>query len=75
MTKPLEVLMERAANWSEEAQAELVQAMLAIEEKHGGVYRFSDEERAAIDKSVEQARRGEFATGEEVAALFGRYRR
>ncbi len=75
MTKPLEMLMERAAGWSEEAQAELVQAMLAIEEKHSGVYKFSDEERAAIDRSVEQARRGEFATDEEVAALFDRYRR
>jgi hypothetical protein len=75
MTKPLDVLMERAAGWSEEAQAELVQAMLVIEEKHAGVYKFSDEERAAIDQSVEQARRGEFATDEEVAALFNRYRR
>lgn len=75
MTKPLDVLMERAAGWSEEAQAELVQAMLAIEEKHAGAYKFSDAERAAIDKSVEQARRGEFATDEEVAALFDRYRR
>jgi predicted transcriptional regulator len=43
--------------------------------KHSGVYKFSDEERAAIDKSVEQARRGEFAADEEVAALFDRYRR
>jgi len=75
VTKPLDVLMERAAGWSEEAQAELVQAMLAIEEKHAGVYKFSDAEHAAIDKSVEQARRGEFATDEEVAALFDRYRR
>jgi predicted transcriptional regulator len=72
--KPLTLLMERAAGWPENMQAELVEAMIEIEKKHGGVYRLSEEERAAIEESLEEVRRGEFATDEEVAALFKRYR-
>ena len=73
-TKALDILMERAAAWPPEAQAELVQSMLEIEQRHAGVYRLSDEERTAIEKSLEATRRGEFATDEEVAALFKRDR-
>jgi hypothetical protein len=74
-TKKLDSLMERAASWPEEAQAELVRFMIDTEAKHFGVYRLDDEDRARIEKSLESARRGEFATDEEVAALFARYRR
>jgi hypothetical protein len=73
-TKSLDTLMERAASWPEEAQAELVRFMIDTEAKHFGVYRLSDEDRAKIQKSLASARRGEFATDEEVAALFARYR-
>ena len=68
------MLMERAAAWPQEAQAELVQSMLEIEQRHAGVYRLSDEERAAIEKSLEATQRGEFATDDEVATLFKRNR-
>ena len=74
-TKKLDALMERAASWPEEAQAELVRFMIDTEAKHFGVYRLDDEDRARIEKSLESARRGEFATDQEVAALFARYRR
>lgn len=66
--------MERAASWPEEGQAELVQSMLDIEMKYYGAYRLDDEDRARIQKSIEAAKRGEFASDEEVAALFARYR-
>jgi predicted transcriptional regulator len=76
MTQPkaLDALMERAASWPEEAQAELVRFMIDTEAKHFGVYRLSDEEREAVRKGMEAAERGEFASDEEVAALFRRYR-
>lgn len=73
-TKSLDTLMERAASWPEEAQAELVRFMIDTEAKHFGVYRLSDDDRAKIRQSLASARRGEFATDEEVAALFARYR-
>lgn len=73
--KTLEKLMERAASWPEEAQAELVRFMIDTEAKHFGIYRLTDEERAAIRKGLDDARHGRFATDEEVAELFNRFRR
>jgi len=73
-SKPLGTLLERAESWPDEAQAELVRFMIDMEAKHFGVYRLSDEEREAVRKGLEDARQGRFATDEEVAALFARYR-
>ena len=67
-TKTLEALMERAASWPEEAQAELVRFMINTEAKHFGVYRLSDEERAAIRQGLDDARNGRFASDEQVAS-------
>jgi lysyl-tRNA synthetase class I len=74
-TKTLDALLERAASWPEEAQAELVRFMIDTEAKHFGVYRLSDDERAAIQKGLEDIAAGRFASDEEVSALFARYRR
>lgn len=74
-TKTLDVLMERAASWPEEAQAELVRFMIDTEAKHFGVYRLNNAERAAIQKGLEDIAAGRFASDEEVADLFARYRR
>jgi hypothetical protein len=74
-TKSLTALMERAASWPEEAQAELVRFMIDIEAKHFGVYRLDDEDRARIERSLAAARRGEFASDDDIAALFARYRK
>lgn len=74
-TKTLDALMERAASWPKEAQAELVRFMIDTEAKHFGVYRLSEEERAAIQKGLEDIQAGQFASDEEVAKLFARYRR
>jgi len=73
-TKTLDALMERAASWPDEAQAELVRFMIDTEARHFGVYRLSEEEREAVRKGMEAARQGRFATDEEVAAVFARYR-
>jgi predicted transcriptional regulator len=73
MNKRLETLLDRISAWPEEAQAELVESILAIESKHLGVYRLSDDERAAVRRGLEEMRAGKFATDEEVAAVFDRY--
>jgi hypothetical protein len=67
-------ILERISDWPEKAQAELLAAIIDIEVKHFGVYRLSDDERAAVREGLAQAERGEFAPDEQVAAFFNRYR-
>ena len=75
MTKAeIEAVLERVRTWPAERQEDAVHVLLEMEAEGTEVYRLSDEERAAIEESMEQARRGEFASDEEVAALFARYR-
>jgi hypothetical protein len=75
MKNLVETLMERAAAWPEEAQAELVEAMIEIEAKHRGVYRLNDEERAAVRRGLEELRHGKLAPDALVAEVLNRYRR
>jgi predicted transcriptional regulator len=74
MVDLIETLLERITDWPKEAQAEVVKAIVDIETKYFGVYKLSAEERAAVLAAKAQAERGEFASDEEVAALFNRYR-
>ncbi len=74
MNKITETIIDRIADWPEEAQAELMQAMIDIEAKHLGVYRLSDEERAAVREGLAQAARGEFVPDDVVEAYFTKYR-
>jgi predicted transcriptional regulator len=73
MNKMVETLLERIADWPEEAQAELVQSIMDIETKHLGVYKLDPDERAAIERGLEEMRQGKFASDEQVAAVFNRY--
>ncbi len=72
MNKVVETLLERVADWPEEAQAELVKSIVDIETKHFGVYKLSPEEREVIHEAQAQAGRGEFVPDEVVAAFFKR---
>jgi predicted transcriptional regulator len=74
MNKIVENILDRVADWPEEAQAELMQAVIDIEARHFGVYRLSDGERAAVREGLAQAERGEFVPDEAVAAYFNKYR-
>jgi len=67
-------VLDRAKSWPSEQLEEAVEILLALESKAKGVYRLSDEERAAVLRGLEEADRGEFATDEEVAAVFKRFR-
>jgi predicted transcriptional regulator len=76
MTKTdIDAVLDRVKTWPPERQEDAVRVLLEIEAEVTGVYQLSDEERAAIEEGMAQARRGEFATDEEVKALFDRYRR
>jgi len=74
MNKKLETLLEHVSTWPDEAQAELIQRIVEIEARHAGVYRLSDEERAAVRRGLQEMRDGKLATDEQVAAVFDRYR-
>jgi predicted transcriptional regulator len=72
MNKRLETVLDRVSTWSEEAQEELIDHTMAIEAKRAGIYRLSDDERAAVKKGLEAAERGEFVSDEDMAAFFKR---
>ena len=74
MVDLIETLLERITDWPKGAQAEVVKAIVDIETKYFGVCKLSAEEQVAMLAAKAQAERGEFASDEEVAALFNRYR-
>jgi predicted transcriptional regulator len=75
MNAKLKDIIECADTWPEEAQEEAVQFLLALEQEYAEPYELSDEDRKAIDRGLEDMRQGRFATDEQVAAVFNRYRR
>jgi hypothetical protein len=68
----VETLLERVADWPQEAQAELVKSIVDIETKHFGVYELNEDERAAVEEAQAQAVRGEFVPDDVMAAFFKR---
>jgi predicted transcriptional regulator len=75
MTKEQQAaVLDRVKSWPSEQLEEAVEILLALESKSKGVYRLTDEERAGVRRGLEEAARGDFATEEEVAAVFNRYR-
>jgi predicted transcriptional regulator len=74
MNKRLETLLERVSALPDDAQEELLDHVALIEARQSGVYRLSDDERAAVRRGLEEMRQGKFATDEEVEAVFSRYR-
>ncbi len=75
MNAKLKDLIERVDTWPEQAQEEALQLLLALEQEYAEPYELSPEDRAAIDRSLDDMRAGRFATDEQVAAVFGRHRR
>jgi predicted transcriptional regulator len=74
MTKR-ESLMERIATLPEKLLDQVAQSIEDIVAWHqSGVYRLSDEERAAVRKGMDAARCGEFASDDEITALYNRRR-
>jgi hypothetical protein len=68
MSPAVKSILERIASWPAEDQEELSELARGIEARRSGVYRLSDEERAAIDA----ARRGPLASDDEVEAFWKR---
>ena len=68
MSPAIKELFEQVASWPQEDQEELAEIAREIEARRTGVYVLSDDEREAIAK----ARRGPFASDDEVDAFWKR---
>lgn len=74
--KTIKEILQRAEGWPESAQADLAQAALEIEkELQQDTYTATAEEVAGIERGLQQAEQGLFATDAEVEAIFAKYRR
>jgi predicted transcriptional regulator len=73
MNRRLESVLDRVSSWPEDDQEELLAHAIAIEARQSGVYRLNDDERAAVKKGLEAAKRGEFVSDEDMAAFFKRH--
>jgi hypothetical protein len=67
-------LLEQVESWPQEDQEELAEYAREIEARRTGVYRLSEDERAALAQSSEDVGAGRFATDEEIAAIFKKAR-
>jgi predicted transcriptional regulator len=73
MTKLLTEAMEKLAQLPEGRQDELARMLIDVAASDLSPYQLTDEERAAVEEGLAQAERGEFATDEEVAAMWKRF--
>ena len=76
MTKAeIDEVLDRVKTWPAERQEEAMRVLLEMEAGAASVYELSPEELADIEEGMAEVRRGEFATDDEVAAMFARFRR
>jgi predicted transcriptional regulator len=73
MTKLLEEAVEKLSQLPEGRQNELAQMLIDVAAADLSPYQLTEEERAAVEEGVAQAERGEFASDEDVAALWQRF--
>jgi predicted transcriptional regulator len=70
MSPGTRTLLEQVQSWPIEDQEELADVAREIESRRTGVYRLSDEERTAVRAGMDDARRGDFATEEEIEEFY-----
>jgi predicted transcriptional regulator len=73
MTKLLDDAIERVKELPQERQDELARMLIDVAASDLAPYVLTDEERQAVEEGVAEAERGEFASDEEVAAMWRRF--
>ena len=68
-------LLEQVQSWPEEDQEELAGVAREIESRRTGLYRLSDDERAAIREGNDAADRGMFAPEAEMEEFYRLHRK
>ncbi len=74
VAKALKDVLKRVETWPEAAQEQAAASLQALEQELLAPYELTDEDKRAIDRGLEAARRGEFATDQEVEAILAKYR-
>jgi hypothetical protein len=70
MTKDqVKEVLDRVLTWPPERQEDAAQLLLALEAQEGELYHPSDDEWAAIEEGLAQAKRGDAVPADEIAAL------
>ncbi len=71
MTKDqIDAVLDRVHSWPKARQEDAARILLAMEAEPVAPYALSDEERADLEAELAEAARGEFATPEDVEAVF-----
>jgi hypothetical protein len=73
MTKLLEEAVEKLSQLPKGRQDELARMLIDVAASDLHPYQLNDKERVAIDDALAQADRGEFASDEQVAAMWERW--
>ena len=71
MTKLLEEAIEKIRELPEADQDDAAELLLILALRAQAPEKLDDATRAAVREGLRQARRGEFATDDEIAAIFG----
>ncbi|MEL6873095.1 MAG: hypothetical protein AAFO62_09945 [Pseudomonadota bacterium] len=74
MTKHFEMAIEEARKLDPDQQNELADLIFAISKASSADNHLSPEDANALERGLDQARRGEFASDEEVEAAFAKCR-
>lgn len=73
MTELLEQAIERVRALPPEAQDEYARVLLSLTGDEEGVYQLTPEEEASLEQSRAEVARGEFASDEEVRAIWAKH--
>ena len=73
MTKLLEQAFEAARGLPPAMQDEMARVIMAMAGNEPPVIQLTAEEEASLDKSLAQAERGEFASDEQVRAIWAKH--
>ena len=72
VAKALKEILERVERWPEQAQEAAIHSLLAIEQELADPYVLTDEDRAAVERALDDVRHGRFASDDQVSAAFRR---
>lgn len=73
MINRLKEALQQAEAWPDEDQAELAGYAREIQAERDGIYVMTDDERAAVEEGLAQARRGEFVPDAGMRAFWKRH--
>jgi hypothetical protein len=73
ISKRLEKALEAVKRWPPDRQDVAAEVLEHMNRLTTAPYQLSNEERADLEEALAEARRGEFASDAEVAAMFARH--